>query len=43
VEKYRNLTHSIISSDRQAAIESAVLSLVKMEDISELSHCSPRR
>lgn len=36
VEKYRNLTHSIISSDRRAAIESAVLALDKMDDISEL-------
>jgi aconitate decarboxylase len=36
VEKYRNLTHSIITGDRQTAIESAVLNLDKMQDISEL-------
>jgi 2-methylcitrate dehydratase PrpD len=36
VEKYRNLTHAIISSDRRTAIESAVLALDKMDDISEL-------
>ncbi|QDO25664.1 MmgE/PrpD family protein [Streptomyces sp. S1A1-8] len=36
VEKYRNLTHSVISADRQSAIESAVLDLDNMADISAL-------
>ena len=37
VAKYRSLTRSVISTDRQAAIEKAVLSLDALDDISELT------
>ena len=37
VAKYRSLTRSVISTDRQAAIEKAVLNLDALEDISELT------
>ena len=36
VEKYRSLTRSVITIDRQTAIEKAVLNLDVLEDISEL-------
>ena len=36
VDKYRNLTRSVITTDRQTAIEKAVLNLDVLEDISEL-------
>src|SRR6204780_586077 len=36
VEKYRSLTHSVISPERQAAIEQAVLGIDELDDISEL-------
>ena len=37
VEKYRTLTRSVISTDRQAAIESAVLGLEGLDDITTLT------
>ena len=37
VDKYRSLTHSVISADRQSAIEKAVLHLDALDDISELT------
>jgi hypothetical protein len=37
VAKYRSLTGSVTSTDRQAAIEKAVLNLDALEDISELT------
>ena len=36
VEKYRSLTHSVISPERQAAIEQAVLGIDQLDDIGEL-------
>ena len=36
VAKYRSLTHSVITKDRQLAIENAVLNLDALKDISEL-------
>ena len=36
VVKYRNLTHSVIPTDRQAAIEKAALNLDALDDIDEL-------
>src|SRR6202161_254480 len=36
VDKYRSLTRSVITTDRQTAIEKAVLNLDALEDISEL-------
>ncbi len=36
VEKYRSLTHSVISPERQAAIEQRVLGIDQLDDISEL-------
>jgi aconitate decarboxylase len=36
VVKYRSLTRSIISRDRQAAIEKAALDLDALDDIAEL-------
>src|SRR5271170_6590361 len=36
VEKYRSLTHSVISPERQASIEQAVLGIDELEDIGEL-------
>src|SRR5271169_527245 len=36
VEKYRSLTHSVISPERQASIEQAVLGIDELNDISEL-------
>jgi 2-methylcitrate dehydratase PrpD len=36
VEKYRSLTHSVISPERQAAIEQHVLGIDELDDISEL-------
>jgi len=37
IDKYRSLTHSVISADRQSAIEKAVLHLDTLDDISELT------
>ncbi|MFE7395786.1 MmgE/PrpD family protein [Streptomyces sp. NPDC057557] len=37
VDKYRSLTHSVVSPGRQAAIESAVLVLEALDDISQLT------
>jgi hypothetical protein len=37
VEKYRSLTRTVISPARQSAIESAVLNIDAVEDISELT------
>jgi aconitate decarboxylase len=37
VAKYRSLTHSVISPDRQAAIEKAVLGIDHLDDIAELT------
>lgn len=36
VDKYRSLTRSVISADRQSAIEKAVLDIEALDDISEL-------
>jgi len=36
VEKYRSLTHSVVSPERQASIEQAVLGIDELDDISEL-------
>ena len=36
VDKYRSLTRSVITTDRQTAIEKAVLNLDALDDISEL-------
>ena len=36
VHKYRSLTHSVISPDRQTAIENTVLNLDALDDISKL-------
>ncbi|GAX58219.1 MmgE/PrpD family protein [Streptomyces olivochromogenes] len=36
VEKYRDLTRTVVSAERQSAIESAILGLEDMADISEL-------
>ena len=36
VEKYRSLTHSVISPERQAAIEQHVPGIDQLDDISEL-------
>jgi aconitate decarboxylase len=36
VQKYRSLTHSVISPERQAAIEQAVLGIDELDDIGEL-------
>jgi aconitate decarboxylase len=36
VEKYRSLTGRVVSSERQAAIEQAVLGIEELDDISEL-------
>jgi aconitate decarboxylase len=36
IEKYRSLTHSVISPERQAAIEQAVLGIDELDDISDL-------
>ncbi|MER5668150.1 MmgE/PrpD family protein [Streptomyces mirabilis] len=36
VEKYRDLTRTVVSAERQSAIESAILGLENMADISEL-------
>jgi hypothetical protein len=35
-DKYRSLTCSVITTDRQTAIEKAVLNLEALDDISEL-------
>jgi 2-methylcitrate dehydratase PrpD len=37
VQKYRNLTRSLIDTDRQHAIEKAVLNLEGLQDISTLT------
>ncbi|MFJ1549867.1 MmgE/PrpD family protein, partial [Streptomyces sp. NPDC088246] len=37
VDKYRSLTRSVVSPGRQAAIESAVLGLEALDDISQLT------
>jgi hypothetical protein len=36
VDKYRSLTRSVITTDRQTAIEKAVLNLDALDDISAL-------
>ena len=36
VDKYRSLTRSVIATDRQAAIEKAVLNVEALDDISKL-------
>jgi 2-methylcitrate dehydratase PrpD len=37
VDKYRSLTRSVITTDRQTAIEKAVLNLDALDDISALT------
>ena len=37
VVKYRSLTRSVISADRQSAIEKTVLDLETLDDISKLT------
>ena len=37
IAKYRNLTHSLIDTGRQDAIEKAVLNLEELDDISALT------
>jgi 2-methylcitrate dehydratase PrpD len=36
VDKYRSLTRSVISAERQSAIEKSVLDIEALDDISEL-------